>query len=253
MAGLSAAPSATGRGAARRRSEVVAAQGGWAATTLRVLEFVAYPALAGCALLLLSLGIVTWLAALAATAHALQQWRTDGRARPFVGALTMFGHYWRRLWRHSILSTVAAALLAANIVFLATRPGAHAAALLALQIGLILALVPYHLALAVTAAGDPGGEAGRWGRAALLFAFAAPRRGLALLAAAVAAPLVTAPLAFGPLLFGATLPLLLGLRLADSTRRRGTVTAWVGATGDRSDAAAARAAERSGRSRERVR
>ncbi|TDC02496.1 DUF624 domain-containing protein [Micromonospora fluostatini] len=183
-----------------------------------MLEFVAYPALAGCALLLLCLGVVTWLPALAAAAYALQQWRDDGRGRPFLGTLEAFGRYWRRLWRHALLSTVAGAVLAANVVFLATRTGAAALALLALQIGLVLAAVPYHLALAVTAARNPGGDVRRWSRGALLFAFASPRRGLGLLGVAVAAPVLTAPLAFGPLLLGGTLPLLVGLRLADRPR-----------------------------------
>ncbi|MDG4766788.1 hypothetical protein O7632_22190 [Solwaraspora sp. WMMD406] len=216
MAGLSTASSVPGGGVVGRRSGAAAPdREGWEATALRILEYVAYPALAGCALLLLSLGVVTWLPALAATGHALQQWRAGRRARPFVGALAVFGHYWQRLWRHAVVSTTAMVLLVANPVFLAARPGVYAAALLALQVGLVLALVPYHLALAVTAARDPDGDTGRWGPAALLFAFASPWRGLALLAAVVAVPIVTAPLAFGPLLLGATLPLLLGLRLAD--------------------------------------
>ncbi|WP_216592506.1 hypothetical protein [Verrucosispora sioxanthis] len=202
--------------AGHRGGSGASSRGGWEGTALRVLEFVAYPALAGCALLLLCLGVVTWLPAMAAAAHALQQWRTHGRARPFLGTLDTFGSYWQRLWRHALVSTAAGAVLVANIVFLAARPGYPAMALLALQAGLFLVLVPYHLALAVTAARDPGGDAGRWGRDALLFAFAAPGRGLLLLAAAVVVPVVTAPLALGPLLLGATLPLLLGLRLADA-------------------------------------
>ncbi|MER7455927.1 DUF624 domain-containing protein [Micromonospora sp. NPDC126480] len=219
MASLSTASPATGRGPATRRGgPATATHGGWEGTALRVLEFVAYPALAGCALLLLCLGVVTWLPALAAAAYALQQWRTGGRVRPFLGTLGAFGNYWRRLWRHALVSTAAGAVLVANIVFLAARPGYPAMVLLALQAGLILVLVPYHLALAVTAARDPDGDAGRWGRDALLFAFASPGRGLALLTAAIVVPVVTAPLALGPLLLGVTLPLLLGLRLADAGR-----------------------------------
>ncbi|MFC0097849.1 DUF624 domain-containing protein [Micromonospora marina] len=203
------------RSAPDRRHPVGERQTGWEGAALRMLEFVAYPALAGCALLLLCLGVVTWLPALAAAAYALRQWRDDGRPRPFLDTLEAFGRYWRRLWRHALLSTVAGLVLVANVVFLTTRPGVAALALLALQIGLVLASVPYHLALAVTAARDPGGDVRRWCRGALLFAFAAPRRGLALLAVAIAAPVLTAPLAVGPLLLGGTLPLLVGLWLAD--------------------------------------
>ncbi|MFV2103659.1 DUF624 domain-containing protein [Micromonospora sp. LOL_024] len=216
MASLSTVTPATGRAPAARRGPATTTRGGWEGIALRVLEFVAYPALAGCALLLLCLGVVTWLPALAAAAHALQQWRTDGRARPFLGTLDTFGNYWRRLWRHALVSTAVGVVLVANIVFLAARPGYPAMALLALHAGLILVLVPYHLALAVAAARDPVGDAGRWGRDALLFTFASPGRGLSLLAAVVAVPVVAAPLALGPLLLGATLPLLLGLRLADA-------------------------------------
>ncbi|MGK5741405.1 DUF624 domain-containing protein [Micromonospora sp. URMC 103] len=216
----------TGGPAPTRRRPTGGRRTGWEGAALRMLEFVAYPALAGCALLLLCLGVVTWLPALAAAAHALQQWRDDGHARPFLGTLEAFGHYWRRLWRHGLVSTVAGIVLAANIAFLATRPDAAALALLALQLGLVLVLVPYHLALAVTAARDPQGDTRRWSRDALLFAFASPRRGLGLLAVAVAAPALTAPLAIGPLLLGATLPLLLGLRIADRAveGRPGTAT-----------------------------
>lgn len=203
-----------------RRHPVGERQTGWEGAALRMLEFVAYPALAGCALLLLCLGVVTWLPAMAAAAYALQQWRDDGPVRPFLDTLEAFGRYWRRLWRHALLSTVAVAVLAVNVAFLTTRTGVAALALLALQIGLLLAAVPYHLALAVTAARDPGGDVRRWSRDALLFAFASPRRGLALLAVAIAAPVLTAPLALGPLLLGGTLPLLLGLRLTDRPHPR---------------------------------
>ncbi|WP_205808465.1 hypothetical protein [Micromonospora sp. HNM0581] len=208
--------------AARPGGPAASTRGGWEGAALRLLEFVAYPALAGCALILLCLGVVTWLPAMAAAAHALQRWRADGRARPFLGTLGLFGHYWHRLWRHALLSTVVVAVLGANVVFLATHPGVPAGALFALQIGLILVLVPYHLALAVTAARDPDGEPGRWRRDAVLFAFAVPGRGLALLAAVVAVPVLTAPLALGPPLLGLTLPLLFGLRLADRSAGRGS-------------------------------
>ncbi|WFF04497.1 hypothetical protein O7622_15520 [Micromonospora sp. WMMD1076] len=206
MAGLSRP---RGRGGPERRA------GGWEGTALRALEFVAYPALAGCALLLLCLPVVTWLPALAAAAYALQAWRDGAAARPFLGTLRAFGGYWRALWRHALVSTVAGAVLVGNIAFLAARPGPLPAALLALQVGLVLAFVPYHLAVAVVAGRGPGGDLRRWTREALFLAFGSPGRGLALLGAAIAVPVLTSPSALGPLLLGPTLPLLLGQRLAD--------------------------------------
>ncbi|MEU2169531.1 hypothetical protein ACH47V_27075 [Micromonospora chersina] len=203
------------RAALRRRPPARRPRGGgWEGAVLRLLEFVAYPALAGCALLLLCVGVVTWLPALAASGYALDRWRDGDHARPFLDTLRSFGGYWRALWRHAVASTVVGALLAGNLVFLAGRSGPPAVVLLALQVGLVLALVPYHLALAVAAGRDPGGDARRWARAALFLAFGSPRRGLALLGAALAVPLLTSPSALGPLLLGPTLPLLLGLRMA---------------------------------------
>lgn len=217
MAGMTARLPAGGRYANPDRTRSGGgSRAGWEGTALRMLEFVAYPALAGVALLLLCLGVVTWLPALAAAAHALQQWRDDAPAQPFLGTLRAFGRYWPKLWRHGLVSTAAGAVLVTNVVFLTGWSSAVALALLALQIGLILAAVPYHLALAVTAARDPDGDPRRWSRDALVFAFASPRRGLGLLVVAIAAPVATAPLALGPLLLSATLPLLLGLRLSDN-------------------------------------
>jgi hypothetical protein len=177
------------------------------------LEWVANPALAGAAVALLSLGVVTWLPALAAAAEALRQWRRDGEQRCFIGTISGFSAQWRRLWRHSLLSTAVFAVLAANVGFLAGHRAPAAFPLLCAQLGVLAALVPYHLALAVV--GSP--------RAALVLAFGSPRRGLALLAAALVAPLLTLPLGLGPVLFGPTLPLLVALHLAEGGIRRARV------------------------------
>lgn len=180
---------------------------GWERGALRGLEYVAYPALAGAAFCVLCLGVVTWLPALAATAYALNQWRTDGEARCFVGVFAAFPRMWHRLWRHALVSTVVLVVLVANLAFLSGRTEPVAFALLAAQLGILAALVPYHIALAAVAAAGDGP------RAALWLAFGSPRRGLALLAAALLAPLLALPLAVGPFLFGPTLPVLLALRL----------------------------------------
>lgn len=183
---------------------------------LRVLEYLAYPAFAGVAWWLLALGVVTWLPALAAMAHALQRWRVDGEARCFTGTFAAFPRYWRRLWRHSLVSTAAFGVLGANLVFLADRPHPAAYALLAAQLGIVIALVPYHVGVAVTAARAPEAALADWRRGALVLAFGSAPRGLALLGAAIVTPVVTLPVPFGPLLFGPSLPVLLGLVLAES-------------------------------------
>jgi hypothetical protein len=167
---------------------------------LRWLEWVANPALAGLAIALLSLGVVTWLPALAAAANALRRWREDGDQRCFAGTITAFGSCWRRLWKHSLVSTAAFIMLLTNI---ATLDGLWKAP----QIGILLALIPYHLGLAVFQ--DP--------RQAAVFAFGSVPRGLLLLGAALLAPLIALPLAVGPVLFGPTLPLLVALYLARHT------------------------------------
>lgn len=166
---------------------------------LKWLEWVANPALAGAAFLLLSLGVVTWLPALAAAACALREWD-----RPFVGTFAAFGSAFKRLWKHAVLSTLAGAVLVANIVFLAGQPSPIAFGLLAAQVGILAAAIPYHIALAVT----------QDGKAALVLAFGSRKRGLLLLGAAVLAPIIALPLAVGPFLFGPTLPLLVALHLA---------------------------------------
>lgn len=187
----------------------------WTAYALTVMEWIANPALAGLAFCLLALGIVTWLPALAAAAYALQRWRADGEQRCFAITFAVFGAYWRALWRHSVTVSIAAGVLAANMVFLAGQPSAVAFALLAAQVGIATALWVYHLGLAAVAAVyGPQTQPRTWRRAALTVVFGRPRRGLALLAAAVAAPILTLPVAVGPLLLGTTMPLLVALALA---------------------------------------
>ena len=167
------------------------------------LEWVANPALAGAAVLLLCLGVVTWLPALAAAATALRAWRYEGDSRCFAGTLAAFPAAFAALWRHAIASTAAIAVLLSNVLFLVNREQPIGLVLLSAQVGILVALIPYHLALAVTRA--PG--------AALALAFGSWQRGLLLLAAALLTPLLTLPLALGPLLFGPTLPLLVALAM----------------------------------------
>ncbi|MGH8794742.1 MAG: DUF624 domain-containing protein, partial [Stackebrandtia sp.] len=129
---------------AMRRPRQDDSQGGrWEHGVLRALEYVANPALAGAAFCLLCLGVVTWLPALAAAGRALRRWRADGEQRCFVGVFEAFGDCWRTLWRHGLVSTAAFAILAANVVFLAAQPSPAAFALLAVQVGIAAALVPY--------------------------------------------------------------------------------------------------------------
>ena len=189
---------------------------------LRSLEWVAHPALAGAAFCLLSLGVVTWLPALAALASALQGWRRDGDSRCFTAVLAAFPGYWRLLWRHAVVSTAALAALAAVVAFLAGRPEPVAIPLLAVQVGGLAAFVVYHLALAVVAGHDTAvAEPGCRRVQALVFAFGSVGRSLALLAAAVLAPVLTLPLAVGPLLLGPSLAVLCGLILLERTASLG--------------------------------
>ena len=185
---------------------------GWEGIALRGLEFVAYPALAGAAFCLLCLGVVTWLPALAAVGSAMQGWRRDGDSRCFTGTVLAFPACWRALWRHALVSTAVLAALLVAIGFLAGRPEPVAIPLLAAQGGGLAAFVVYHLALAVVAGDDPAGPVRK---RALVLAFGAPRRSLALLAAAVLAPLLALPLAVGPMLLGPSLSVLCGLVLLD--------------------------------------
>lgn len=188
----------------RRRSR------SWESSVLAALEWVSNPALAGVAFLLLSVGVVTWLPALAATAQALYSWRSDGEQRCFIGTLTAFPAQWRRLWRHSVVSTLVTVLLVTNVVFLVNQQSAAALILLALHAGIGLALLVYHLALAAT----PGASR----RETMVLAFGGWRP-LLLLTATGATILLTLPLAVGPFLFGATVPLLVALHLADRLRK----------------------------------
>lgn len=191
----------------------------WEGRALRWLEWIANPALAGLAFCLLCVGVITWLPALAATAYALHRWRTDDEQQVFSTVLDSFGRYWPALWRHSLVSTLAAAVLAANLIFLAGQTSALAFGLFAIQLGIAAAMVPYHLALAAVAARSPDRPTG-WRRSAVLLGFGG-RRGPVLVLVTLVAVLGTLPLAVGPLLFGPTLPLLVALSLARSDHRRG--------------------------------
>lgn len=190
---------------------------GWP-TLLRRLEFVAYPAAAGAAFVVLSLGVVTWLPALAAMAHGLQRWRAEGDSHCFGNTFTSFPRYWRALWRHGLASTVAAAVLSANIVYLLGRSEPWTFVLLAAQVGIVAALVIHHVALAAEAGRAPGGTVRSWTRGALALGFGSAARGTALLGAVVSAVLLSLVVPLGPLLLGPSIPVLLALSFADPRR-----------------------------------
>ena len=175
---------------------------------LRALEFVAYPALAGAAFFVLSIGVVTWLPALAAAAVALQRWRAEGDTRCFLGVFTAFPACWRSLWQHSVVSTVVIAVLVANVMFLAGRPEQIAFVLLAAQVGFGLVLIPYHLVL--TAHVAVGGEARP--RVVLVAAFGSLAPCLGLTAVVVLALALASAGVFAPLLWSVGVPVLLALR-----------------------------------------
>lgn len=185
----------------------------WELGLLRWLEYATVPAFAGAAFWLLALGVVTWLPALAAAARALRGWREEGDTNVFTATLRAFPRYARRLLPLSILSTVAAVLLAVNVLFLAQRPGPVAGPLLWGQLGIGAVCVVFHVHLVVAAARRPDDTAGAWCRAALR-GFGSPGASLAVLGAAVAATLLTVVVPLGPLLYGPTVPVLLGLYLA---------------------------------------
>ncbi|MGW8884165.1 DUF624 domain-containing protein [Streptomyces sp. NPDC055749] len=187
-------------------------------TLLRRLEFVAYPAAAGAAFAVLSLGVVTWLPALAAMGHALQRWREEGDSRCFTNAFSAFPRYWRALWRHGLLSTVAAAVLAANIVYLLGRSEPWTFVVLAAQVGIAAALVIHHVALAASAGLAPEGSVRSWSLGALALGFGSAARGTALLGAVVSAVLLSLVVPLGPLLLGPSIPVLLALSFADPRR-----------------------------------
>ncbi|MFC9246113.1 DUF624 domain-containing protein [Streptomyces sp. NPDC057136] len=190
---------------------------GWP-TLLRRLEFVAYPAAAGAAFTVLSLGVVTWLPALAAMGHALQRWRAEGDSRCFTNAFAAFPRYWRGLWRHGLLSTVAAAVLAANIVHLLGRSEPWTFVVLAAQLGIAAALVIHHVALAAEAGRTPDGSVRSWSLGALALGFGSAARGTALLGAVISAVLLSLVVPLGPLLLGPSIPVLLALSFADPRR-----------------------------------
>ncbi|MFC9757540.1 DUF624 domain-containing protein [Streptomyces sp. NPDC056921] len=187
-------------------------------TLLRRLEFVAYPAAAGAAFTLLSLGVVTWLPALAAMGHALQRWRAEGDNRCFTNTFAAFPQYWRSLWRHSLASTAAAIVLAANIVHLLGRPEPWTFVLLAAQVGIAAALTIHHVALAAEAGRSPRDTVRTWSRGALALGFGSAARGTALLGAVVSAALISLVVPLGPLLLGPSIPVLLALSFADPRR-----------------------------------
>ncbi|TWD79579.1 uncharacterized protein DUF624 [Kribbella amoyensis] len=179
------------------------------------LGWLASPVMAGAAFTLLCVGVVTWLPALAAVGYALHRWRTDGDTRVFTGVLAGWRRYWRPLLPHSILATFAAVVAASNFVFLAGRSGPAPLVLFMIHVGLIAAGITYHLALAVVAGRDPSGTATAWRRAAFGLAFTSVPRGTALLGAAIAAPIFSLVVPAGPLLLGSTVPVLVGLLVAD--------------------------------------
>ncbi|MGW7679592.1 DUF624 domain-containing protein [Kribbella sp. NPDC054772] len=179
------------------------------------LGWIASPALSGAAFVLLCLGIVTWLPALAAVGFALNRWRTDGDTRCFAGVFAGWRKYWRPLLPHSIIMTIAAVVAASNLSFLSGRSGPLVVTLFMIHVGLIAAAVTYHIALAVAAGRNPSGSAAEWRRTAFQLAFTSVPRGTALLGAAIAAPVFSLPIPAGPLLLGTTVPVLVGLLVAD--------------------------------------
>jgi hypothetical protein len=179
------------------------------------LGWFASPALAGAAFSILCLGIVTWLPALAAVGFALSRWRTDGDTRCFTGVFAGWRRYWRRLLPHSIAMSIGALVAASNLSFLAGRSGPLVLTLFMIHVGLIAAAITYHVALAVAAGRDPSGSAAEWRRTAFRLAFTSVPRGTALLGAAIAAPVFSLVIPAGPLLLGATVPVLVGLLVAD--------------------------------------
>ncbi|MFE3903280.1 DUF624 domain-containing protein [Streptomyces sp. NPDC059153] len=190
---------------------------GWP-TLLRRLEFVAYPAAAGAAFTVLSLGVVTWLPALAAMGHALQRWRAEGDSHCFTNAFSAFPQYWRALWRHSLASTAAGVVLTADILYLLGRPEPWTFVLLAAQVGIAAALVIHHVALAAEAGRSPHGTVRTWSRGALALGFGSAARGTALLGAVISAALLSLVVPLGPLLLGPSIPVLLALSFADPRR-----------------------------------
>ncbi|MEV5607707.1 DUF624 domain-containing protein [Streptomyces sp. NPDC052225] len=181
---------------------------------LHVLDRIAQPAAAGAAFTVLALGVVTWLPALAALAHTLQRWRSDGDNRSFTGVFAAFPRYWRALWRHGVIVSAALCVLAVNCLFLSGRSSPYAFVLLAAQAGIGAALLLHCTACAAHAGLAPDDPPAHWHRRGLALAFASPARGTALLGAAVSAVVFTLPVPLGPLLFGPSVPVLLALHFA---------------------------------------
>lgn len=202
----------TGAGSVRGRPRPVGPAGVWTAS-LRWLEWIANPALAGLAVTLLGLGIVTWLPALAAAARSLDRWRRDGDPSVFLGTIAEFPATWRQLRLPGVVVGVAMIILVADIVFLLGRPEAWAPALAAVLIGIGVALGAWAYALAViigTSVETPS-PAPPYGPA-LRLAFGGPGS-LLIIATALAAGVLLLPTAIGPFLYGPSLPLLVGRRL----------------------------------------
>ncbi|GAA2796998.1 hypothetical protein [Kribbella solani] len=182
---------------------------------LDLLGWVTFPAMAGAAFVVLALGIVTWLPALAGVGFALERWRRDGDSRCFAGVFTGWRKFWRPLLPHSILMTVATLVAVSNLWFLAGKSGPLVVALFMVHVGLLAAAITYHLALAVAAARAPDELPTTWRKTAFRLAFTSVPRGTALLGAAIAAPVFSLVVPAGPLLLGTTVPVLVGLLVAD--------------------------------------
>jgi len=177
---------------------------------MRGLGWIAYPAMAGMACTLISLGVITWVPALAATATTLRRWRVDGDEAVFTGVFTDFGVYWRKLWAHGLLVGVVGLVLVVNMAMLFNAGSALAMSVFSVQLGLGLVVVAYHLCLAAVAALHPAADPGQWRRLALRHAFGC-WHGPVVLLAAVAITVVSLPLGIGPALFGPSVPLIIAL------------------------------------------
>jgi len=78
----------------------------------------------------LALPIVTWFAAAVALAHGLDGWFRNGDDRMVRNTLAGFRATWRRTLPYGIVSGLVATVLAANALFLSTRPTGAATVLL---------------------------------------------------------------------------------------------------------------------------
>lgn len=198
------------------------------------MDGLAQPALAGIAVSLLGIGVVTWLPALAAAASRLDRWRREGDPAVFTGTFSEFVPLWRLLWRPAIGVGVALVIIVLDIGFLAGRPEPWAHALAAVLVGVGIALVTWAVALAVVcgtvvladdeqSAGDERtDDAVRLDRvpwaAALTLGFGRP--GGLLIIVALLAGFLLIPTGIGPFLYGPTIPLLVGRRVWLARQRR---------------------------------